>query len=154
MTETFTWTFDEAAARAWMSAHADDGDWFLDPGFTARSSDSISDLTPIVQLAQEEGWLTCSANDRFDLTYNEVHLVYDADEDGGYLSWFMYLSLPDERDVIGQRRLALRIGGCDPWKVGDPDAVGADAVVSVLKETLSYARAGVADLAAFVAAWR
>jgi len=143
---------DEEKAREWLgrivAAYPDEArdvsaeaptisaDW------NARSDGAEWTAERLVRGAVEDGILTCP--DGMD-----VNFIYEPDaSDGGSYHFAVDIG----HDVATQ--VSLNTWGFEMRKLGDPDATGIEAALSILDEAESYSNKALADLAPLIAAQR
>jgi hypothetical protein len=140
---------DEEKARAWLgrivAAYPDEAEDIsqeaprISADWHARSDGAEWTAERLVRGAVEDGILICP--DGMD-----VYFVYELDSDGGSYHFAVDIG----HDVTTQ--VSLAAWGYEMRKLGDPDATGIEAALSIVEEAESLSNKALANLALLLAA--
>jgi hypothetical protein len=140
-------TLNEEKARLWLAQQADavaEGeDYDVDIDAKSWEPRDVGEETTAVHLvwqAQQENTAVLDGLDG-----REIGLVYEATDDGG--SYFFYVDFPTTNPMA--LRVASPYG--EEWRrIGDRDALGIDAALSILGEAVHAANAITIQLAGYI----
>jgi hypothetical protein len=143
-------SLDEEKARAWLgriiAAHPGKAEGIsgeapsIGAGWTSRGPDAEWTAERLVRGAVEDGILACPAGMDVNFAYDEA-----ASDGGSY-----HFAVDIGHKVATQ--VSLATWGDEMAKLGDPDATGADAALSVLNEAVYYSNQALDNLGILLAA--